>query len=223
MAKAKVLSLKQLKSKKFNYLEDLPENIVEVFGQLTNNFTMTVYGDSSNGKSNLIIQLLKILMPYGEALYISYEEGHEASMAIMADRQFQEAEHSGRIRFADGQMDIEELRKRLRRKRSEQFIVIDSIQYWRIRWEDFVQLKLEFANKKSFIFISHARGRKPKGNLAEAILYDSTIKVRVEGFVADVRSRLKLDGNPVPYVIWEDGAKRVWGKNWKDPFNKKKK
>ena len=41
---------------------------------------------------------------------------------------------------------------------------------------------------------------------------DVDIKVRVEGFVAFVRSRY---GGNKPFVIWEEGAKKYWGRKYR--------
>jgi ABC-type dipeptide/oligopeptide/nickel transport system ATPase component len=214
---AKVLSIKQMKAKKYSFLPDIPDIIRQSFGMLTKNFIMIIYGASGNGKSNLIMTILKILIKHGRILYVAYEEGHEVSMHLTIMRQLA-GEEAG-ICFADHTMTLEELKKRLKKKRSEQFIVIDSVQYMRIKTEDYFNLKESFTNK-TFIFISHADGKKPRGTLAVDIEYDATVKVRVEGFVAFIKSR--LEGNE-PYLIWGEGAKKYWGdKKFKEIFKIKK-
>lgn len=216
----KVLSLAQLLAKKYKFLDNLPEKILASFGALTMNFIMIIWGHSGNGKSNLIMQFLKIIMQYGKVLYVSLEEGHEASMQMMALRQLSE-EHSGKIVFADDSMTFDELVKRLKRKRSEQFIVIDSVQYFDIDYKKYKQLKRDFKNK-SFIFISHASGKFPDGKTADKIRYDATIKCHVDGYLAFIKSRLALNGIVIPYIIWEEGAKNHWGKKYQVFFKKKK-
>jgi hypothetical protein len=209
---AKVLALKQLSQKKYQFLEPLPPEIIHSFGRLTRNFTMTVWGKSGNGKTNFNMQFTKAVMPFGKVLYISLEEGFEASMQLTVQRHLNVEEHNGKIEFADHTMTIDDLRVKLRKKKSPRFIFIDSIQYWNIRLEQFKELKEEFQKTKSFFFISHAKGKDPDGYVADKIRYDSTIKVRIEGYVALVASRL---GGNNPYVIWEDGAKKYWGKNFR--------
>lgn len=209
---ARVLGLKQFSEKKYNFLEPLPEEIVHCFGRLTANFTMTVWGDSGHGKSNFNMQFVKSLMPHGKVLYISLEEGFEASMQLMAIRNLDVQEHSGKIEFADHEMTADELIVKLKKKKSPRFIVVDSIQYWNIKIGKYKELKELFGKKKTLLFISHANGKKPDGYVADKIRYDSTIKVFVEGYVAFVRSRL---GGNKPYIIWEEGAKKYWGKNYK--------
>lgn len=208
---ARVLGLKQLLQKKYKFLEDLPAEIIHSFGRLTHNFIMIVWGQSANGKSNFLMQFLKAIMPYGKVLYVALEEGFEASTQFNALRSLNEEEHSGKIEFADHEMDFEALCAKLDKKKSPRFIVIDSVQYWHITLEQYKMLKKKFSKKKSFIFISHAKGKVPDGYVADKIRYDSTIKSRVEGFVVFVASRL---GGNNPYIIWEEGAKKYWGKKF---------
>jgi len=209
---ARVLGLKQLLQKNYRFLKDLPEPITDSFGKLVDNFIMIVWGMSGNGKSNFIMQFLKAIMPYGKVLYVALEEGFEATTQMTALRQLDEKEHGGKIEFADHEMTYDELWKKLEKKKSPRFIVIDSIQYWKINYEQYKRLKEKFA-KKSFIFISHASGKLPKGKTAEDIMYDAGIKTRIEGYVCTtVISRY---GGNKPYVIWEEGAKKYWGKNYK--------
>jgi hypothetical protein len=208
---AKVLGLKQLLQKKHAFLDNLPDDIVYSFGRLTSNFIMIVWGQSGNGKSNFLMQFLKAILPHGKVLYVALEEGFEATTQMTAMRQLTEEEHSGKIEFADHEMNYLELVNKLSKKKSPRFIVIDSIQYWNISYEMYKALKEKF-KKKSFIFISHAKGKIPDGNTADKIRYDAGIKVHIEGFVAKVVSRY---GGNNPYLIWEEGAKRYHGKNYR--------
>jgi hypothetical protein len=206
MSNAKVLSLSQLKAKKYTLLEHMPEDVKRSFGELTNNFTMLVYGKSSNGKSNLLLTLIKVLALNGKCLYISLEEGFEKSMQNLANRHLTD-EYNGKIVFTNHTMTYDNLIKRLRTQRKEQFIFIDSIQYWNITYEQYCRLK-EMFPKKAFIIISHKEGKDPKGGVAKAILFDVPVKVDVDRFVAIIGSRF---GGNEPFVIWEEGARRRWG------------
>lgn len=210
---ARVLGLKQLLQKRYKFLPVLPPEILHSFGRLTFNFIMTVWGKSANGKSSFIIQFLKVLMPFGKVLYVALEEGFEVSTQMNALRTLNEEEHGGKIEFADHEMVFDELVAKLKKKKSPRFIVIDSVQYWNIDFEQYKKLKELFSKKKSFIFISHAKGKEPWGDLAQKIRYDSAIKAFVQGFVVEVTSRL---GGNNPYIIWEKGANRYWAKR----FNK---
>jgi len=214
----KVIGLKQLLQKKYNVLEGLNEVFTRSFGEkLTNNFIMTIWGESGNGKSNLIMQLLVELMKFGDALYVSLEEGTEMTMQLTALRTLSEDSHSGKIKFGDATMDYAGLMWFLKRRKQAQFIIIDSVQYFDVNYEKYKRLKEAFP-KKSFIFISHAKGQGPDGRTANKIRYDGGIKIRVEGYIAFVKSRY---GGNKPYLIWEEGAKDYWKEDYKKMLNGK--
>ena len=208
---ARILGLKQLVSKKYTFLENLPAKVIHSFGRLTDNFNMIVWGMSGNGKSSFMMEFILSLMPFGKVLYLGLEEGFEASMQFNVLRKLNLDDHSGKIQFADHEMTYEELTIKLKKKKSPRFIVIDSVQYWNISYEQYKKLKEMFPGK-SFIYVSHANGKIPDGKTADKIRYDAPVKVRVEGYVGFVISRF---GGNNPYVIWEEGAKKYWGKQYK--------
>lgn len=209
---ARVLGLKQLLQKKYHFLDNLPEDITASFGRLTDNFTMLVWGISGNGKSNFIMQFMKVIMFYGKVLYIALEEGFEATTQFTADRNLTQELHSGRIEFADHNMTYDALIEKLKKKKSPRFIIIDSIQYWNITYEQYKRLK-EIFKRKTFIFISHASGKIPDGKVADKIRYDAGIKVRLEGFIGFIICRY---GGNKPFIVWEAGAKKYWGKKYRN-------
>lgn len=153
------------------------------------------------------MQIIQEFMKYGKVLYVGLEEGHSNSMQVRVVRNFKEAVNTNNITFADHEMTYENLLLKLKKKKSPKFIVIDSLQYWNITYENYKKLK-ELFPKKSFIFISHAAGKYPAGSTADKIRYDAGVKIRVENFIAFVGSRYGGNKN---YVIWEEGAKNKWG------------
>ena len=214
--KPKVIGLKQLLSKTYDFLGGLSDSITRSFGKLVINFIMIVWAPSGSGKSNFLYQFLKEMMKYGNVLYISLEEGTESTAQMLADRHMNENEHGGKIQFADHEMTYDETIKYLKRKKSQRFVVIDSLQYWDINYTKYKALKAMFPNK-SFIFVSHASGRNPDGKTADKIRYDAGIKVRIEGYVAFPISRY---GGNKPYVIWEEGAIKYYKKKKVNEFKK---
>lgn len=202
--------MKQLLAKKYDHLPELSTVFVDSFGNLVSAFIMIVWGMSGQGKSNFLMQFLKMLLNYGKVLYVSLEEGHEASFQALAARHLGE-EQLGKVEIADHTMNYDALMIRLKKKKSPKFVVIDSLQYWNITYDQYKALKQAFP-KKAFIFISHAKGKLPDGKTADKIRYDAGIKVHVVGYVAFVISRY---GGNKPFVIWEQGAKNYWGKDYK--------
>jgi hypothetical protein len=212
MAKAKILGLKQLLQKRFVFLEGLKKEILESFGTLTDSFIMIIWGQSGNGKSNVVMQLLKVLMAFGyRVLYLGLEEGFGATMQKTVMRHLT-SEHLDKIQFTDHSMTYAELMEKLEKPRSPKIIVVDSLQYWGISYIEYKKLKEAFPNK-IFIFISHASGKLPDGKTADKIRFDACIKVRVEGYIAFIISRF---GGEKPFVVWEQGAKRYWGDKYKE-------
>ena len=203
-------SLKELMKKNYKLLDGVSEKFRESFGEVVGNFMMIVWGDSGNGKSNLVFQLVAELTETGRVLYVSLEEGTEKTIQNKAAEYFDE-KHMGRIAFGDHHLSYPVLTALLKKMRSPKFVVIDSLQYWSITYDQYKQLKRDFPTK-AFIFISHANGKMPDGKVANSIKYDVGIKVNVEGHIAFPRSRY---GGNKPYVIWEEGAKKYWGKKYK--------
>lgn len=177
---------------------------------------MIVWGKSSAGKSNLIMQLVPELAKHGNVLIVGLEEGHERTMQSKALMHLNLEDHNGKVKFANAEMDYEQLVKTLAKKKSPKFIVIDSVQYLSINYEQYKTIKERF-KKKSFIFISHSKGKDPEGATAFKIRHDAGVKVRVEGFIAFVLSRYGGNKN---YVIYEEGARKYWGKQFRKHLNR---
>ncbi len=211
--KVVVLGLKQLMQKKYRKLEGLPEDILKVFGELCEGFSMLVWGRSASGKSNFLMVFIKCLMVYGKVLYIGLEEGFNLTMQNKAGNHMNMDDHNGKVEFANHTMTIEALYVRLRRRKSPKFIVIDSLQYWGITYPQYQKLKEDFPDK-SFIYISHAKGRDPDGKTGPKIQYDVDIKVWMEGGVAHVASRYHMRGDQF-FVIDPVKAKKYWGRKLK--------
>lgn len=200
---------RMLKAKKFKTIEGLSERFTNSFGQVEQSFIMLVWGNSGNGKSNFCMQMIKELSSCKSILYVSLEEGISLTLQNTIKRTF--GDEKINVRFADHNTTFPVLMEYLKKRRSPKIIVIDSIQYFGISYIDYRHLK-EACPGKSFIFISHAKGKLPEGKTAEKIRYDAGIKVRVEGYMANVVSRY---GGNKPYVIWEEGARRYYGKDYK--------
>ena len=99
------------------------------------------------------------------------------------------------------------MKLRLRRHKSFNIVIIDSFQYTQMTYRDYIQLKEEFPDKL-FVFISHARGKNPKGDAATSVMYDADLKIWVEGYVAFSKGRYQ--GSTGEYTIWEKGAYDYW-------------
>jgi hypothetical protein len=206
-ASSRAYSVKQVLNKKRQVLE-FDGEFLESFGKPEKNAGWFIWGQSGNGKTRFLLQVCKYLTKFGKVDYDSLEEGACESIA-KALRETQMEEVDGRFRLLDV-MPFNDFVNRLAGKKQADFGVIDSVQYAGFDYDQYKETK-ERLKRKSLLFISHATGNNPKGTCAEAIRYDVPIKVHVIGYVAKVVSRY---GGNKPFIIWEEGAKRYWGKKY---------
>ena len=161
--------------------------------------TWLIWGNSANGKTRFALQLAKYLTNFRRVAYNSLEEGLSKSMkeAIIdtgLDKNFVLLDKE----------PVEELKIRLRKRKSPDVILIDSLQYTGLNYTQYKELRKEFPHKL-FIFISHAEGNEPKGNVARSIKYDAFVKIPVIGYAAYPQSRY---GGGEKYVVWQYGHER---------------
>lgn len=211
----RVIGLKQLFQKKHRVLEKFTERCGDYYGQVEANCVIFIWGKSGKGKSEYLMQLVKDICAEGRVLFAGLEEKTRKAMKERAKRYLTEELHSGSVLWWDDEPSYELLIKFLSKRKSPKVVVIDSIQYLRISYQQYIEMKEKFP-RKIFIINSHAAGKEPKGGTAESIRYDADIKVHVDGFIAFVTSRFGGNKN---YVIWEQGARKHW--NYK-LFNKHK-
>lgn len=167
-----------------------------------------VWGNSGHGKTRFTLQLCKYLCQFGKVVYNSLEEGLSKSMqnAII---QVGMKETGRRFIFLDME-SLTDLERRLEKRKSPDVVIIDSLQYFRMTQKDYDRFKKKFPNKL-FVFISHAKGKEPKGSIAESIRYDAFVKVWIEGYTAFPVSRYVKNGESEPFTIWTQGADDYWG------------
>lgn len=209
----KLLSMAQIMKKKYTLIENLPEKFRDSFGELSMPFVGIIWGQSGQGKTNLVFTMIDAFLVNFKVLFLSLEEGHEMSMKNSLVRHFESGadDKLKNLKVSDSRVTFDELCVLLKKKRSANIIVVDSLQFFNITYDDYKMLKGLFP-KKSFLFISHAKGKTPKGGCADSIMYDAGLKIRVDGYIAFPISRY---GGNIPYVIWEDGAKQKHGKAYR--------
>ncbi len=164
-----------------------------------------IWGASGNGKTRFALQLCKYLCQFGKVAYNSLEEGMSKSMqdAVIATGM---QDVSRRFTLLD-QENISDLILRLKKRKSPGVVVIDSVQYTGMNYNDYKKLRSQFPHKL-FVLISHADGKEPAGRVAKSIRYDAFVKIRVEGYKALPVSRY---GGGEPFVVWAAGAEKYWG------------
>lgn len=179
---------------------------LQAIGQPELTGSWIVWGGSANGKTRFALQLAKYLCKFGKVAYDSLEEGLSLSMQHAIEQVgFADAEAKRNFILLDKE-PIQELIARLRKQRSPQVVIIDSLQYTGLTYADYKLLRDTF-RQKLFIFISHADGNEPKGNVGRSVRYDAFVKIYIEGYKAFPQSRY---GGGEEYIIWQQGASRYW-------------
>lgn len=178
----------------------------DAFGEPERSGVWFIWGNSGNGKSSFVMQLCKELSRFDRVAYDSLEEGDSLTMkqSLMRHKMYE----CGRRFSLLNAEPMEDLKRRLEKRKSFNIVVIDSFQYTQMSYRDYIKLKEMFRNKL-LIFISHAKGRAPRGGAAESVMYDASLKIWVEGFKAFSKGR--FFGPTGEYTIWQEGADRYWG------------
>lgn len=180
------------------------------FGNPARSGSWIIWGESGQGKTSFVMQLLKYLSTFDSirrVAFVSLEEGDSVTVVNTLQRvKMQEVEKKFRLYK---KLDINELREVLSVQRSPDVIAIDSIQYFCLNYPAYTKLINDFPDKL-FILISHADGRHPAGRSAKSIRFDAFVKVRIEGYAAFAVSRY-ANGESKPFLIWQEGAQRYHG------------
>jgi Predicted ATP-dependent serine protease len=152
------------------------------------------------------MQLAKELCKYGRVAYNSLEEGSSLTMRNTMLRCGM-MEVNRRFLLLDAE-PMEQLNIRLHRQKAPDIVFIDSFQYTQMSYKQYIEFK-ESNRNKLLIFISHADGKQPNGRAAKSVMYDATLKIRVEGFRAFSKGR--FIGPVGHYNIDKIKAPKYWG------------
>ena len=200
----RAISVDELLHKRFKTMQFEGEWSVSMGAVVERSGSWIIYGESGHGKTDFSLQLAKYLTNFGKVAYDTIEEGARLTFQkALSRQQFTKQE---RRRFVILNESIDELRARLKKQKSPDFIFIDSLQFSFITKKQYAALVEEFPTKL-FIWISHAEGKKPQGTLGIWVEYHSDIKMRVEGFRTLVKSRYEGGED---FIINEDLAAKYW-------------
>ncbi len=161
-----------------------------------------IWGLGGNGKTSFVLQLVKYLCSFQKVLVLSLEEKEKKTWKRAVMRTGLESVQKNFSYCFD---NYSKLVERLSKPRSPKIVVIDSLQHFRISKKQYYELMNLFP-KHLFIFISHAKGNEPKGELADEVKYNSDVKLRVSQFVAYPVEVTRYGGKE-PFVIWEEGMR----------------
>lgn len=165
-------------------------------------------GESASGKSTFVMLLSKKLCQYGRVDYVSLEEGTSLSFKNRIER-LRMKEVAGSFKVVTG-VTVAEIVERLRRPKSANFVVIDSVQYLDVRsFERLKKLLLDRFPRKGFVLVSQVYKGRPKGKLADDLRFDCGVKIHTQGYRAYCQGRFSDDAAAY-YTIWEDGAYKFY-------------
>lgn len=183
----------------------------DAFGTPERRGVWMVWGNTGNGKTSFVMQLCKELCRFGRVAYDSLEEGACLTMQNTLKR-FNMLEVNRRFLLLDAE-PLEQLSLRLKRQKAPDFVVIDSFQYTRMSYGQYIEFK-EAHRNKLIIFISHASGKNPDGRPAKKAAFDAALKIYVEGYRAFSKGR--FIGPVGHFDIWPEEAARYRGEEISD-------
>ncbi len=198
MRSRKYISVNELTSRKFRTF-DLGEEWTDHLGKVEVGATVLIWGESRQGKTSYAVRMAKAFaMSDARTLYMPLEEG--PSLSFLRALKNAQAEDAKRLMIAPPEMRFEDLYDVMNERSAPEVIVVDSLQYSGIGYEQYKDFRKTHP-KKTLIFTSHADGREPRGTAATSIKYDAGVKVFVKDYIANAGSRY---GGGKPFEIWPE-------------------
>jgi hypothetical protein len=205
MALKRALTVKNILDKKYK-LFDFTGAWYDAFRKPEMTGVWFIWGNSGNGKTSFVIQMIKELARFDNVLLNSREEGTKHTMQENLIKFNMNEASANKVHFVDE--TINDLTARLKMKKSARIVVIDSFQYMMLSYKEYIEFKQLFPDKL-IIFISHADGKNPAGRSAKSVKFDAGLKIWVEGYRAFSHGRYK--GPTEEFDIWPEKAMRYWG------------
>lgn len=199
--KKNTFTITELWQKKYDTIHWCDDSFLRLMGEPEKRGCWIIWGKSFNGKSSFAIRLMGELADCGmSVLYLSLEEG----LGMSLRRKLTYLVGNKNIRFMERANRVD-LENELKKQRSANCIIVDSLQYLNINKAGYQRLKEEFPNKL-FIWISHANGNNQPKGLGDYVKYDASVKIIVDGFVARANSRY---GGGEEFIVWEEKVREM--------------
>ena len=218
--KPKLKKIKQLYPKqvinKVRKIYEFDGQFLASFGKPEYHSKWFITGPPYSGKSSFVFMLCNYLIQFGKVDYNNHEEAGGDADTVAEKLKDLNLNESKELRFFKAQIESDEYETfsdRLAKRNSAPIAVLDSLQHAQMDKRQFIEFTDRFSNSKKakmLIFISHWI----KNDFVKFVKHDFDIKIEIISFVAHVLSRCREAKN-IPFIIWEEGAKKYWGKNYK--------
>lgn len=194
------MSVANILNKKYDFF-DFQGQWADAFGQPERCGVWFIWGNSGVGKTSFTLQLCKELSRFGRVIFNSLEEGDAYSIRCAFEREAMETV-DGRLYLVSE--PLEDLSRRLKQRRAPDIAVIDSFQYTKMSFKDYLKFKEQHTDKL-LVFTSQADGKKPMGRAAVSVMYDAALKIWIEGYTATSKGRY-IGPNGGTYMIYDKGS-----------------
>lgn len=182
----------------------------DAFGNPQNKGVWFIWGDSGSGKSSFVMQLAKAFAEHYPVLYNLLEEDPSDKEYIDRTKLFSMQDH--KKTFHTSSYSPKELSVYLSRNKSKtKVVVIDSLPYFTKDWQDYMGLKKTFPNH-IFVYVAHAKGKKPKTDFEDKVMFDARMKIFVESYLASCKGRT-IGSNGGNFIIYKEGYEKIHGTN----------
>lgn len=210
---SKTISIANIEAKRYSYIP-FSEEFRQAFGNREKTGNWIVYGKAGHGKTRFMLELAKEFDRMGYKVLVASLE-----MGFCADFQNDLIDSGIRSKtqkmvFVDS-LTIGELEEMLKKQRSPDVIIIDSLQYFVNQYEATAEQIINLRKKyrsRIFVYVSHVEGKEVEGRAAYTVKRDSFVRIQVEGFRAIYIGRGR-GGQTGYYTIWKEGAEKYWLQN----------
>lgn len=180
----------------------------EAFKRPQNKGVWLIWGTSASGKSTFVLMLCKALALLGfKVFYNLLEEDTDDSDFI--DRVNLVGMNEVESNFWARTYEYDDLVTYLKKNPKINVVIIDSATYFFDNFEQYLAFKKMFKNR-IIIITAHAKGKDPKFALEDSIMYDSKMKIYINGYLALCKGRT-IGPNGGRFIIWKEGYDKLNG------------
>ncbi len=184
----RALTIKNVLDKKF---EGIPFTglFADIFGDPEPNGAWLIWGDEKQGKTWLTIKLADELSCYYRVLYVSAEEGISKAFNATCNRVGLEPGNRN-LSFAE-YMSVDELDKRLQKKRAPAVVILDNMTIYSEEFKNGVLRQFLLTHsKKLFLFVAHEDRKEPYTATAKLVRRLAKVIIYVKGLQCTVSGRV---------------------------------